>query len=171
MSPLFPVHVDDVAPEGTECVRLRLVARPGDDTLPAFEPGAHVDVMTPSGLIRQYSLCGSADDPSAYLLCIKREADSRGGSQSLCTQVRPGMELQVSVPRNAFSLPAARRYVLVGGGIGVTPLLSMMMRLQMPARTGSMCVSARVRATVDIPPFWIYPTRTRRSCCAGRTDS
>ncbi|GAN88701.1 PDR/VanB family oxidoreductase [Komagataeibacter intermedius] len=130
MSSLFPVHVDDVAPEGTECVRLRLVARPGDDALPAFEPGAHVDVMTPSGLIRQYSLCGSADDPSAYLLCIRREADSRGGSQSLCTQVRPGMELQISTPRNAFSLPVARRYVLVGGGIGVTPLLSMMMRLQ-----------------------------------------
>ena len=130
MSSLFTVIVDEVAPEGAECMRLRLVARPGDDALPGFEPGAHVDVMTPSGLIRQYSLCGSADDPSAYLLCVKREADSRGGSQSLCTQVRPGMELQVSHPRNAFSLPRARRYVLVGGGIGVTPLLSMMMRLQ-----------------------------------------
>ncbi|WP_010510781.1 PDR/VanB family oxidoreductase [Komagataeibacter europaeus] len=130
MSSLFPVLVDDVAPEGAGCVRLRLVARAGDDALPDFEPGAHVDVMTPSGLIRQYSLCGSADDPSAYELCIKHEADSRGGSESLCTQVRQGMELQISSPRNAFSLPRARRYILVAGGIGVTPLLSMMARLQ-----------------------------------------
>ncbi|WP_242402455.1 ferredoxin reductase domain-containing protein [Komagataeibacter kakiaceti] len=63
MSSLFRVLVDDVAPEGAGCVRLRLVARPGQAALPAFEPGAHVDVMTPSGLIRQYSLCGSADEP------------------------------------------------------------------------------------------------------------
>ncbi|WP_019090498.1 PDR/VanB family oxidoreductase [Komagataeibacter europaeus] len=130
MSSLFPVLVDDVAPEGAGCVRLRLVARAGDDALPDFEPGAHVDVMTPSGLIRQYSLCGSADDPSAYELCIRHEADSRGGSESLCTQVRQGMELQISSPRNAFPLPRARRYILVAGGIGVTPLLSMMARLQ-----------------------------------------
>lgn len=130
MSALFAVRVEDVAPEGADCVRLRLVARPGGEALPAFEPGAHVDVMTPSGLIRQYSLCGDADDPSAYVLCVKRDAVSRGGSDSLCTQVTPGMELQISAPRNAFSLPDARRYMLVGGGIGITPLLSMMRHLQ-----------------------------------------
>lgn len=130
MSILFPVIVDEAAAEGAGCVRLRLVARPGDGALPDFEPGAHVDVVTPSGLIRQYSLCGPADDPSAYELCIKREADSRGGSESLCTQARQGMELRISRPRNAFSLPRVGRYILVAGGIGVTPLLSMMARLQ-----------------------------------------
>ncbi|MCE2577858.1 PDR/VanB family oxidoreductase [Komagataeibacter sp. FNDCR1] len=130
MSSLFPVLVEDAAPEGTDCVRLRLVARPGGEGLPSFEPGAHVDVMTPSGLIRQYSLCGAAEDPSAYELCIRRDAASRGGSESLCTQVSRGMELLISAPRNAFSLPDAQRYMLVGGGIGITPLLSMMRRLQ-----------------------------------------
>ncbi|GCE90227.1 vanillate O-demethylase [Komagataeibacter diospyri] len=130
MSTLFPVIIDAAAPEGAGCVRLRLVARPGDDALPDFEPGAHIDVMTPAGMIRQYSLCGPADDPSAYELCVKHEADSRGGSDSLCTQARQGMELQISGPRNAFSLPPAQHYILVAGGIGITPLLSMMVRLQ-----------------------------------------
>ncbi|GBQ57375.1 flavodoxin reductase [Komagataeibacter swingsii DSM 16373] len=124
-------------------MRLRLVARAGDDALPGFEPGAHVDVMTPAGLVRQYSLCGSADDPSAYDLCIRREANSRGGSESLCTQVRQGMELRISRPRNAFPLPQARRYILVAGGIGVTPLLSMMMRLQRDGADWQLCYYAR----------------------------
>ena len=130
MSSLFPVLVENVAPEGADCLRLRLVARAGEENLPAFEPGAHVDVMTPSGLIRQYSLCGSADDPAAYDVCIRRDAASRGGSDSLCAQVTPGMELRISRPRNAFALPDARRYMLVAGGIGVTPILSMLLRLQ-----------------------------------------
>ncbi|EFG84252.1 oxidoreductase [Novacetimonas hansenii] len=131
MSSLFPVLVESVTSEGARCVRLRLVARADDENLPGFEPGAHVDIMTPSGLIRQYSLCGSADDTSAYEVCIKHDnATSRGGSASLCTQVSPGMELQISSPRNAFTLPEARRYSLVAGGIGITPLLPMLLRLQ-----------------------------------------
>ncbi|MBE7729789.1 PDR/VanB family oxidoreductase [Komagataeibacter sp. FXV3] len=144
MSTLFPVIVGDAVPEGMGCVRLRLVARAGDDALPDFEPGEHVDVMTPSGLIRQYSLCGPPDDPSAYELCIKREADSRGGSESLCTQARQGMELRISRPRNAFPLPQARRYILVAGGIGVTPLLSMMARLQQNGADWQLYYYARV---------------------------
>ncbi|MFT8897664.1 MAG: PDR/VanB family oxidoreductase [Acetobacter sp.] len=130
MSSLFPVLVDDAMPEGDGCVRLCLVASNGDDQLPGFEPGAHVDVVTPSGLVRQYSLCGSADDPSAYELCVRREEASRGGSDSLCKQARKGMELKISMPRNAFPLPEAQRYVLVAGGIGITPLLSMIRRLE-----------------------------------------
>ncbi|NHN89628.1 PDR/VanB family oxidoreductase [Acetobacter conturbans] len=130
MSPLFPVLVQEATPEGRDCVRLRLTALEGQDALPAFEPGAHIDVMTPSGLIRQYSLCGSADDREAYELCVKRENNSRGGSESLCSKAQPGMELQISHPRNAFPLPAAQRYILIGGGIGITPLLSMMGRLK-----------------------------------------
>lgn len=130
MSTLFSVLVDAVTPEGDDCVRLRLVARTGQDDLPRFEPGAHIDVMTPSGLIRQYSLCGSAEDRTGYELCIKREAASRGGSESLCAGIRRGMELRISPPRNAFMLPDAQRHILIGGGIGITPLLSMMMYLQ-----------------------------------------
>ena len=144
MSSLFPVIVEEIAPEGAGCVRLRLVARAGDDALPAHEPGAHIDVMTPSGLIRQYSLCGLADGPGAYELCIKHEADSRGGSESLCTQVRQGMELQISPPRNAFPLPRAQRYILVAGGIGITPLLSMMARLQRDGADWQLYYYARV---------------------------
>lgn len=117
-------------PEGADCVRLRLVATPGQGALPRFAPGAHVDVLTPAGLVRQYSLCGDADDPGFYELCIRREAASRGGSASLCSTVKKGMELHISPPRNAFALPGAQRYILIAGGIGITPLLPMMARLQ-----------------------------------------
>ncbi|MBV1829750.1 oxidoreductase [Komagataeibacter sp. AV436] len=130
MSALFPVIVHDVMAEGADCVRLQLAAAPGQGALPRFTPGAHVDVLTPCGLVRQYSLCGDADDPAVYELCIKREPTSRGGSDSLCSSVEKGMELHISPPRNAFALPAALRYVLIAGGIGITPLLSMMARLQ-----------------------------------------
>ena len=117
-------------PEGADCVRLRLVATPGQGALPRFAPGAHVDVLTPAGLVRQYSLCGDADDPGFYELCIRREVASRGGSASLCSTVKKGMELHISPPRNAFALPGAQRYILIAGGIGITPLLPMMARLQ-----------------------------------------
>ncbi|AZV37910.1 oxidoreductase [Komagataeibacter xylinus] len=130
MSALFPVIVHDVMLEGADCVRLRLVATPGQGALPRFAPGAHVDVLTPAGLVRQYSLCGDADDPGFYELCIRREAASRGGSASLCSTVEKGMELHISPPRNAFALPGAQRYILIAGGIGITPLLPMMARLQ-----------------------------------------
>ncbi|WP_130731870.1 PDR/VanB family oxidoreductase [Komagataeibacter xylinus] len=150
MSALFPVIVHDVMPEGADCVRLRLAAAPGQGALPRFAPGAHVDVLTPVGLVRQYSLCGDADDPGFYELCIKREAASRGGSESLCSTVEKGMELHISPPRNAFMLPAAQHYVLIAGGIGITPLLSMMARLQ---RQGADWTLHYYTRTPDQAPF------------------
>ncbi|GBR15821.1 flavodoxin reductase [Komagataeibacter nataicola NRIC 0616] len=140
----------DVMPEGVDCIRLRLAAAPGQGTLPRFAPGAHVDVLTPSGLVRQYSLCGDVDDPGVYELCIKREAASRGGSDSLCRMVDKGMELHISPPRNAFALPVAQHYVLIAGGIGITPLLSMMARLQ---RQGADWTLYYYTRTPDQAPF------------------
>ncbi len=99
---------------------------PVDDvTLPSFTPGAHVTVQTPSGAMRRYSLVGGTDDPSQYVIAVKREAESRGGSASMHEVVEEGTELEVEPPENEFALTDASEYLLIAGGIGVTPIYSM----------------------------------------------
>ncbi|MFK0106657.1 PDR/VanB family oxidoreductase [Streptomyces sp. NPDC091217] len=101
--------------------------RPADPTtpLPAFEAGAHVDVHLGPTLIRQYSLLNSPQDSDRYLICVRRDDGGRGGSAAMHQDITVGQRLRVSTPRNLFPLLPAKRYVLVAGGIGITPLLSM----------------------------------------------
>jgi vanillate O-demethylase ferredoxin subunit len=94
-------------------------------TLPSFEPGAHIDVHLGS-LVRQYSLINADDEGQQYVICVLREASSRGGSAFVHERLRVGDRLTVSAPRNTFPLASHPHHaVLIGGGIGITPLLSM----------------------------------------------
>ncbi|MFB7495451.1 PDR/VanB family oxidoreductase [Streptomyces sp. NPDC056161] len=111
-------------------VRLRLVGR----RLPAWEPGAHLDVVLPSGLVRQYSLCGDPADTTSYTIAARLVADGRGGSREVHERVAAGTELEVRGPRNRFPLVAAPAYVFVAGGIGITPILPMLRALPAGAR-------------------------------------
>ena len=98
--------------------------------LPDFEAGAHIDVHLPNGLIRQYSLTNSPGDNSAYVIGVKREPDSSGGSSTLHDIVREGDVLAISDPHNNFRLArGARETLLIAGGIGITPLLAMVRSL------------------------------------------
>lgn len=106
-------------------VQLRLEGR----DLPRWEPGAHLDLVLPSGLVRQYSLCGDPEDTSSYTVATRLVADGRGGSREVHEQVTEGMELEVRGPRNRFPLVEAESYVFVAGGIGITPLLPMLRAL------------------------------------------
>ncbi|AKJ13588.1 iron-sulfur protein [Streptomyces incarnatus] len=106
-------------------VQLRLEGR----DLPRWEPGAHLDLVLPSGLVRQYSLCGDPEDTSSYTVATRLVAGGRGGSREVHEQVTEGMELQVRGPRNRFPLVEAESYVFVAGGIGITPLLPMLRAL------------------------------------------
>ena len=95
--------------------------------LPACEAGAHVDVYLPGGLVRSYSLCG---DPTltteSYEIAVKREDSGRGGSRAMHLWVREGEILRIGLPRNHFRLAHdAPHHLLLAGGIGVTPLVSM----------------------------------------------
>ena len=100
-------------------------------TLPEWTAGAHVDLRMPDGRVRQYSLCGDPDDGSRYEIAIKREATGRGGSIWAHENLREGSEVHISAPRNNLPLIAdAQRYILVAGGIGITPLLSAARTLQ-----------------------------------------
>jgi ferredoxin-NADP reductase len=95
-----------------------------------YEPGAHIDVTSPSGLTRQYSLCGDPECLASHIFAVKKEAESRGGSRSLHEEVSVGTELSIGAPRNLFRLEeSASEHILIGAGIGVTPLLSMAYRL------------------------------------------
>jgi vanillate O-demethylase ferredoxin subunit len=115
--------------EAEDVVGFRLVAADGA-RLPAFAPGAHIDVSLPGGLVRQYSLCNASVQDAHYEIGVLRDACSRGGSLALHDAVHEGAVLRIGVPRNHFPLDeSATHSLLLAGGIGVTPLLSMAQRL------------------------------------------
>jgi len=124
------VKVARKALEATDICRLELVAAEGG-ALPAFSAGAHIDVHLPGGWVRPYSLCNSPADSSRYVLGILNDPQSRGGSRAVHTVVQEGDLLHISPPKNLFALNAtAQRSLLLAGGIGITPLLSMAEHLQ-----------------------------------------
>ena len=99
---------------------------PIEGTLPTFQPGAHIDVHLPNGLVRQYSITNGPGESSCYRIGVKLEPDSSGGSSCLHETVREGDVLAISEPRNNFPLRRdSMRTILVAGGIGITPLLAM----------------------------------------------
>ncbi|MDR3476271.1 MAG: Rieske 2Fe-2S domain-containing protein [Devosia sp.] len=105
-------------------VELELAALSGH--LPTFQPGAHIDVHLPGGLVRQYSITNGPGELLHYAIAVKREAASSGGSIALCDTIRVGDVLAISEPRNNFPLRRdATRTILIAGGIGITPLVSM----------------------------------------------
>ena len=112
--------------------------------LPTFQPGAHIDVHLPNGLIRQYSLTNAPGELDRYRIGVKLEPDGGGGSQALHDSVRVGDVLAVSEPRNNFPLRRdAVRTILVAGGIGITPLLAMAQALRHQALDFELHVFAR----------------------------
>jgi len=116
--------------QGDGVVVLDLGAADGS-ALPAFEAGAHVDIHIAPGLVRQYSLCSDPADVSRYRLGVLKDPASRGGSVGVHDTLHEGREVQISVPRNLFPLEAgASRSVLLGGGIGITPMIAMAHALQ-----------------------------------------
>lgn len=103
---------------------------PGGAPLPAFTAGAHIDVHLPNGLVRQYSLCNDPAETHRYVIAVLLDPASRGGSRAVHDLIQPGMTLTISPPRNHFPLnETAPHHVLLAGGIGITPLLSMARRL------------------------------------------
>ena len=94
--------------------------------LPPFTAGAHIDVHVAPGLVRQYSLCNDPRETDRYVIAVKREPASRGGSQAMHERVRAGDRLTIGAPRNNFALASgAAHHLLFAGGIGITPLLAM----------------------------------------------
>ncbi|ODU04612.1 MAG: ferredoxin [Pseudonocardia sp. SCN 72-86] len=116
------VHRRAAAADEVITVELR---DPSGSDLPAWEPGAHVDLVLGPDLVRQYSLCGAVADRGSWLVGVLREPEGRGGSRFIFDELHEGVEIDVRGPRNNFVLEPAQRYVFIGGGIGITPMLPM----------------------------------------------
>ena len=101
------------------------------EVLPGFTAGAHVDVYLPDEKTRQYSLFGDPVSDQTYRIAVLELPDGRGGSMHMHHAVHEGGILEISRPRNNFPLvEGAEHYLLIAGGIGITPLLSMCRELQ-----------------------------------------
>jgi len=126
---LLQARVDSIRTVADGVRALELVPM-GADRWPEFQAGAHIDVRLetePGRLtVRQYSLCNSPLDRQRFQIAVKADENSRGGSLFLHAKVEQGDTLAISAPRNNFPLRHdLTRYLLIGGGIGVTPLLAM----------------------------------------------
>ncbi|MDQ1022568.1 ferredoxin-NADP reductase [Streptomyces umbrinus] len=126
----IPVTVTDVREVAQDTVALTL--RPaGTERLPEWEPGAHVDLMLPSGRVRQYSLYGDPANPAdadTYRIAVLREEHGRGGSAEV-HQLAVGARIAIRGPRNNFPLVGAPAHLFIAGGIGIVPFLPMIRRL------------------------------------------
>ncbi|KMO97018.1 PDR/VanB family oxidoreductase [Streptomyces roseus] len=116
--------------------------------LPPWTPGAHVDVQLPSGLIRQYSLCGDPADAGRYTIAIRLVEDGRGGSREAHAQLVEGAELPVRPPRNRFPLVPSPSYAFVAGGIGITPVLPMLRAAEAAGAEWTLLYGGRSRSSM-----------------------
>jgi tetrachlorobenzoquinone reductase len=122
-----------------------LVDPAGGDLSP-FRAGSHVDLHLPNGMIRSYSLVNDQGERNRYVIAVNNDAASRGGSKFIHETVRVGDIVTVSDPRNNFALQEdAGHSVLIAGGIGITPLLSMIRRLETLGRSWELFYAARTR--------------------------
>lgn len=121
-------------------------ARADGGVLPGAEPGAHIGLFLPNGMERQYSLVSTGETLTEYVVGIKRDAGSRGGSRYIHDELRVGMTIPVAAPRNNFRLVEdAAHVVLLAGGIGITPIYAMTRRLRSLGRPWSLHYCCRSR--------------------------
>ncbi|MFI2719510.1 PDR/VanB family oxidoreductase [Streptomyces collinus] len=135
----------EFAAEGVLALTLR---HPLGEPLPAWEPGAHVDVLLGPGLERQYSLCGDPADRSAWRIAVLREPAGWGGSAHVHEQLGEDAKVRVRGPRNNFRLEPAPRYRFVAGGIGITPILPMLAAAEAAGAEWTLLYGGRTRGSM-----------------------
>ncbi|MBE7416908.1 MAG: oxidoreductase [Ideonella sp.] len=137
------LEVTDVVAEARDVVLLEL-RDPHGHALPPFEPGAHLEIQLGNGLVRHYSLTNDARERERYVVGVGRAVQGRGGSEYVHQQVRRGTRLTVSAPRNHFRLePSASRSLFIAGGIGITPIASMVQWCDAQQRPWRLVYAAR----------------------------
>ncbi|WP_432484096.1 PDR/VanB family oxidoreductase [Kineococcus esterisolvens] len=178
----------------TPSVRRFVLVDPAGGPLPGYRSGAHVAVSTPAGHRRSYSLVEPGSRaPQRYVLCVRRDVAGRGGSVSMHDDVAVGDELAVSEPANAFPLRRARRYLFIAGGIGITPVRSMVGELRArggaqvtvlyltrsPGETafldefatdGAVLHHSSLHGRLDLWPYLAEPDDDARVYCCGPTE-
>ncbi|MER6817539.1 PDR/VanB family oxidoreductase [Spirillospora sp. NPDC000708] len=139
------VAAKDRAADGVVTLAL---ARPDGGRLPDWAPGAHVDLVLPNGLTRQYSLCGDRWDARTYRVGVLREPGGRGGSAFVHDELGVGDPVEIGGPRNNFRLVPSDRYLFIAGGIGITPLLPMVRQAEMLGADWRLLYGGRSRASM-----------------------
>ncbi|MBC9723932.1 2Fe-2S iron-sulfur cluster-binding protein [Streptomyces sp. TRM68367] len=144
--PARPVVVQELRHAADGVVGVELAAADGA-RLPAWEPGAHIDLVLPSGLVRKYSLCGDSSQRDTYRIGVLHVPDGRGGSAEVHA-LRAGQRVAVRGPRNRFPLVLAEHYLFIAGGIGVTPILPMVRAVAAVGREWHLLYGGRSLATM-----------------------
>lgn len=141
---LVIARLDRVA-EGVLAIKL---AAPDGKPLPNWQPGAHIDVLLPGGIVRQYSLCGDPGRADRWRIGVLRDPCSRGGSSYIHAGLEQGGRLTVAGPRNNFSLVDSARYLFIAGGIGITPIMPMMRAASDQGRPWTLLYGGRTRRSM-----------------------
>jgi vanillate O-demethylase ferredoxin subunit len=142
---LIEVRVKRISYEADSINSYELVARDGSELAP-FTAGGHIDLHLPNGMIRSYSLVNGQHERHRYVIAVYKDNASRGGSSFVHDNIRAGDIITVSCPRNNFALhEEADHSILIAGGIGITPLLSMIRRLESLGRRWELFYAARTR--------------------------
>ncbi|GAA2490471.1 PDR/VanB family oxidoreductase [Streptomyces gobitricini] len=131
-----------------EDVVLLSLAHPSGERLPAWSPGAHIDLILGPDLVRQYSLCGDPGDTSLLQAAVLREPASRGGSLHVHDTLAEGDTVRVRGPRNHFHLVDSPRYLFIAGGIGITPIQPMIAAAEQRGADWRLVYGGRSRATM-----------------------
>jgi ferredoxin-NADP reductase len=142
-APARVVRVRSMAWEAADVLSLTL-ADPDGNSLPAWEPGAHIDLSPEDGLTAQYSLCG-APGGAQWRLGVLLQPDGKGVSRCIHERLRPGALVRVSEPRNNFPLVEAQSYLFIAGGIGITPFVPMIDRVVSSGKPWQLAYGGRKR--------------------------
>jgi ferredoxin-NADP reductase len=129
-----------------DVVALTFVDADGAD-LPAWTPGAHIDLVLGEDLIRQYSLCGAVSDTKSYRVAVLKSPHSRGGSAAVHA-LTAGDTVRARGPRNHFPMSGSSRYQFIAGGIGITPILPMIAEAEVAGAEWQLVYGGRNRTSM-----------------------
>ncbi|MGW5715978.1 PDR/VanB family oxidoreductase [Amycolatopsis sp. NPDC003865] len=153
----LPLVVESVEPEAEGVVSLRLG---NGGPLPGWRPGAHLDLVLPSGLVRQYSLCGDPSEKDHYRIAVRKI----GVASAEVHALTPGTRVTVRGPRTAFPFVGDGPFLFIAGGIGITPILPMVHRAAANGADWRLVYTGRSRESMpfldELPAgdrVWIRP--------------
>ena len=147
-NPVIQVEISKAEEMADGITKYEFTTLDGSD-LPAWTAGAHLDLVVAPEYLRQYSMSGDPADRSKYQIGVLREEQGRGGSKLLHRIFNQGRRIFISRPINHFQLDARASYsVLLGGGIGITPMIAMAHELHAQDQNFSFHYSGRSKSTM-----------------------
>jgi len=147
-SPVIQVTVTKAETMAEDIVKYEFRSTDGSD-LPEWQAGAHLDIVVAPEFLRQYSMSGNPADRSVYQIGVLNEHEGRGGSKLMHRIFNEGRKIFISRPINHFPVDSqATHSILMGGGIGITPMIAMAHELHQSGREFELHYSGRSRNTM-----------------------